>query len=46
MPRQPGDAGLFEDEVSMAVAEDFKARVVPGEGMIAVESDLPGLGKK
>ena len=30
----------------MAVAEDFKARVVPGEGKIAVELDLPWLGKK
>ena len=54
--REPGTLDLLVNSVpkkvvtlkttaSVAVAEDFKARVVPGEGKIAVESDLPGLGK-
>ena len=55
--REPGTLDLLVNSVpkklvtlkttaSVTVAGDFKARVVPGEGKIAVESDLPGLGKK
>ena len=55
--REPGTLDLLVNSVpkkvvmlkttaSVAVAEDFTARVVPGDGKIEVESDLPGLGKK